>query len=133
MNWLNLMCSRNNVAFQYWNLNVIFENLIVFKVVNWKFLNFTSTRHKTCGFDRLYYVFTIAFIYDFEQISDSKWTKNFFYFFAQNMKFFENEVEYSKNISFVKSLDPNGHLFMNNEVQTCSILTLKILEKSCMR
>ena len=42
------------------------------------------------------------------QISDSKSTVNFLYFFAQNMKFLENEIEYSKNISFVKSLDPNG-------------------------
>ena len=63
------------------------------------------------------------------QISDSKSTVNFLYFFAQNMKFLENEIEYSKNISFVKSLDPNGQLIMNNEVQTCSILTLKIPEK----
>ena len=50
------------------------------------------------------------------QISDSKSTVNFFYFFAQNMKFLENEIEYSKIISFVKSLDPNGLLTVNYDV-----------------
>ena len=112
------------------------------RVINWKSLILTLTKDQFfkkfywllvwfCHFHQILLSFNLNEI--FSKNSDSKSIVNFCHFFAQNVKNLENSIEFSKYIVFVKSLDPNGQLIMNNEVQTCSILTLKMLEKRCMR